>query len=125
MIAFQQEFQAKNVQLIAINSNETNHYPEDRFDEMIVRAKTKGFTFPYLRDEKQVVAKAFGATHTPQFFVFDEERRLRYTGKMDDNYQNPAMVKETYLRDAVEALLAGNPVKVPETYSIGCTIKWW
>lgn len=124
MIAFQQEYGQRNVQLVAINSNETKNYPEDTFDEMVVRAKKKNFNFPYLRDEQQVVAEAFGATHTPQFFVFDEQRKLRYTGKMDDNYQNPTAVKERYLHDAVEALLAGNPVKIPETYSIGCTIKW-
>jgi thiol-disulfide isomerase/thioredoxin len=125
MIAFQNEYSMKGVQLVAINANETDNYPEDNFDEMVVRARMKNFPFPYLRDEHQLVAQAFGATHTPQFFVFDERRILRYAGKMDDNYQNPAAVKEHYLNDAVESLLADNPVKIPETYSIGCTIKWW
>jgi hypothetical protein len=91
---------------------------------MVKRGKKKGFPFPYLRDEDQRVADAFGATHTPEFFVFDNERRLRYHGKMDDNYQNAAAVKHRYLTDAVDALLDGKPVQEPETYSIGCTIKW-
>ncbi|MBI4546868.1 MAG: thioredoxin family protein [Ignavibacteriae bacterium] len=124
MIALQKDYASKGVQLVAINSNEIKNYPEDNFDEMVKRAKKKGFNFLYLRDEDQTVAEAFGATHTPQFFVFDRSRKLRYSGKMDDNWQNPQAVKENYLRDALDALLAGREVKLPETYSIGCTIKW-
>ena len=124
MIAVQRDYSAKNVQLIAINSNETKNYPDDNFDEMVKRAKEKGFNFPYLRDEDQSVAEVFGATHTPEFFVFDEQRKLRYHGKMDDNWQQPAEVKEQYLRDALNALFANQEVKISETYSIGCTIKW-
>ena len=124
MIAIQREYGPKGVQLIAINSNETKNYPDDNFDEMVRRAKEKGFDFPYLRDEDQSVAEAFSATHTPEFFVFDEKRKLRYHGKMDDNWQHPNEVKEKYLGDALNALLANQEVKVTETYSIGCTIKW-
>jgi peroxiredoxin len=124
MIAVQQDYAAQGVQLVAINSNETSNYPEDNYDEMVKRAKKKKFNFIYLRDDDQAVAEAFGATHTPQFFVFDRERKLRYSGKMDDNWQNPHEVKENYLRDALDELLAGKEVKTPETFSIGCTIKW-
>ncbi|MGA2622931.1 MAG: thioredoxin family protein [Bacteroidota bacterium] len=124
MIALQGQYSPKGVQLVAINSNETQNYPEDNFDEMVKRAKQRGFNFPYLRDENQSAAEAFGATHTPQFFVFDEKRKLRYSGKMDDNWKDSTAVKESYLRDALEALLAGKEVKTPETFSIGCTIKW-
>lgn len=124
MMAFQRDYAAKGVQLIAINSNETVHYPEDNFDEMIKRAKSKNFNFPYLRDDDQAVANAYGATHTPEFLVFDEQRKLRYRGKFDDNYQNPSAIKAQYLRNAVDALLTGKEVAEPETYSIGCTIKW-
>jgi peroxiredoxin len=124
MIEFQRDYASKDVQLVAINSNETVHYAEDNFDEMVKRAKKRGFNFPYLRDEDQSAAGAFGATHTPEFFVLDQQRSLRYHGKMDDNHQNPSDVKRRYLRDAVDALLAGKDVKEPETYSIGCTIKW-
>lgn len=124
IVAFQREYGPKGVQLVCINSNETKHYPQDDFDEMVKRAKSKGFNFPYLRDEDQSVASAFGASHTPEFFVFDQDRKLRYHGKMDDNYQDPKSVKASYLRDAVDAILAGKEVREPETYSIGCTIKW-
>jgi peroxiredoxin len=124
MIAFQRDYASKGVQFIAINSNETVHYPEDNFDEMVKRAKLKGYIFPYLRDEDQSVANAYGATHTPEFFVFDEKRKLRYRGKFDDNHQNPSAVKANFVRNAVDALLAGKEVAEPETYSIGCTIKW-
>jgi len=129
MIAFQSAYGPKGVQLIAINSNETVHFPDDNFDAMVERANRKGFNFPYLRDEDQKVAGAFGATHTPEFFLFapapgDPSIRLRYHGKMDDNYQKPDAVKRTYLKEAVDAVLAGKAVAEPETHSIGCTIKW-
>jgi len=127
MMKLQADYSSKNVQLVAINSNETENYPEDSFENMVVRARQRGFNFPYLRDEDQSTAEAFGATHTPQFFVFSVEgegKKLRYSGKMDDNWQNPNLVKETYLRDALDALIAGRDVPLAETYSIGCTIKW-
>jgi peroxiredoxin len=124
MMAFHREFVGKGVALVAINSNEIEHYPEDSFDEMAKRAKRKGFLFPYLRDEDQSVATAYGATHTPEFFVFDAERKLRYHGRFDDNWQEPPKVKNKYVREAVEALLVGGNVTLPETFSIGCTIKW-
>jgi peroxiredoxin len=124
MIAFQRDYKNKGIQLVAINSNETQNYPEDNFDEMVRQAKEKGFNFPYLRDDDQSVATAFGATHTPEFFVFDKGRRLRYHGRFDDNHKDSGAVTLHYVRDAVEALLAGKPVSVAETHSIGCTIKW-
>ncbi|MBF8294669.1 MAG: thiol-disulfide isomerase or thioredoxin [Bacteroidetes bacterium] len=124
MIAFQREYAPKGIRLIAINSNETDNHPEDSFEEMVRRAQQRGFNFPYLRDEDQSTAKAFGATHTPEFFLFDGQRELRYRGKMDDNHKDPSAVNVNYLRDAADAILANKDVKVSETYSIGCTIKW-
>jgi len=124
MIEMQHDYKEKGVSLVAINSNETVNYPEDNFKEMVKRAKKKGFNFPYLRDETQQVATAYGATHTPEFFLFDAERKLRYHGRLDDNWQNPAAVTKRYLHDAIDAVLAGKPVVLPETHSIGCTIKW-
>jgi thiol-disulfide isomerase/thioredoxin len=121
---FQKSYAEKGVRLIAINSNDTGNYPDDRFEAMVQRARERGFLFPYLRDEHQTVAEAFGATHTPQFFLFDKERVLRYSGKMDDNWKDPGAVKERYLPQSVEALLAGRTVPVAETFSVGCTIKW-
>lgn len=124
IIDLQKEFENRGVQIIAINSNDDKKYPEDSFDEMKKRAADKNFNFPYLRDETQETAKDYGATHTPQIFLFDEHRRLRYEGKIDDNWQEPEKVKSKYLRDAIIEVLDGKEVSVPETFSIGCTIKW-
>jgi len=125
MKEFQAAYGGRGVQLIAINANDTRNYPDDDFPSMVQRAKSQGFTFPYLRDEDQSVAELFRASHTPEFFAFGgPEKRLVYHGKMDDNYQKPEAVTQRHLQDAVEAVLAGKPVAVPETHSIGCTIKW-
>lgn len=123
MIAFQSEYGPKGFHLIAINSNETDNYPEDNYEEMVKRARKLDFNFLYLRDDDQSVARAFGATHTPEFFVLDNARKLRYHGKMDDNKEHSAS-RINYVRDAANAILAGEEVKEAETYSIGCTIKW-
>jgi peroxiredoxin len=129
MIMLQSTYGPNGLRLVAINSNDTVNYPEDNFEEMVKRSRDRGFNFPYLRDEHQSVAETYGATHTPEFFLFapsatDGVFRLHYHGKMDDNYQRPEGVKERYLENALNAVLAGKPVAVPETHSIGCTIKW-
>jgi len=124
IISLQKEFGKDGVQIIAINSNDDVKYPDDSFDEMKKRAAARGFNFPYLRDETQETAKAFGATHTPQIFLFDKNRKLKYEGKIDDNWQEPGKVKSAYLRDAILEVLNEKEVSVPETFSIGCTIKW-
>lgn len=124
IIALQNEFEKDGVQIVAINSNDDVKYPDDSFAEMKKRAAARGFNFPYLRDETQNTAKAFGATHTPQIFLFDKDRKLNYEGKIDDNWQEPGKVKSAYLKDAILELLDNKEVSVPETFSIGCTIKW-
>jgi peroxiredoxin len=124
IIQIQKDFKKDDVQIVAINSNDDSQYPEDSFEEMKKRAADKKFNFPYLRDETQEVAKAYGATHTPQIFLFDENRKLKYEGKIDDNRREPDKVKSKYLRDAIVEVLNGKEVSVPETFSIGCTIKW-
>jgi peroxiredoxin len=124
MVQLQKDFKDKGVQFVAINSNDDTGYPEDSYDNMIKRAKEKNFNFPYLRDDTQEAAKAYGASHTPHIFVFDDKRRLAYTGKIDDNWQDPAQVKKQYLRDALTNLAQGKKPAEPETYAIGCTIKW-
>ncbi|MCS7238326.1 MAG: thioredoxin family protein [Thermoguttaceae bacterium] len=120
LIQFQKDYKDKGVQLIAFN---VNNIPEDRLDKMIERAKQKGFNFPYIYDPTQKMARDYGARVTPHFFVLDQERKVRYIGSMDDN-QNPAKVTRNYLRDAVDAILAGKPVPVPETKAFGCTVKY-
>lgn len=124
IIDFVSRYKEKGLATIYINSNEDQNYPEDRFDEMVKRAQEKNFPFPYVRDEDQTVAKAFGATHTPEFFLFDSERTLRYHGRFDDNWKDPHNVRRRYLQEALDALLEGKAVSEPEVHSIGCTIKW-
>ena len=124
LIAVQQDYANRGVQVIAINPNDDAGYPEDSFGKMVERANAKQFNFPYLRDASQEVAKAYGATHTPQLFVFDRSRRLAYTGKIDDNWQRPDAVMRHYLRDALDALIRGAAPSEPATHAIGCTIKW-
>lgn len=110
--------------ILAINSNDAGAYPEDSFEKMKERAKEQNFNFIYCRDEDQTVAKKFDATHTPEFFLFNEKRVLVYHGKMDDNWQDALSVKTRYLETALIESLRGETVSAPETYSIGCTIKW-
>lgn len=124
LVAVQHDYAGRGVQLVAINSNDDVNYPEDSFEQMVARAKARGFNFPYLRDASQRVARAYGATHTPQLFVFDRERALRYTGKIDDNWQHPQAVTRRYLRDVIDALLADRAPAESQTHAIGCTIKW-
>lgn len=120
----QREFGIRGVQVIAINSNEDSGYPEDSFGNMKKRAADKKFNFPYLRDEDQTIAEKFDATHTPEVFVFDKNRKLAYHGKIDDNWKEPEKVSITYLKDALSQLLNSEEISIPETFSIGCTIKW-
>jgi len=124
LVAIQRDYAERGVQLVAINSNDDVHYPEDSFEQMVARAGTRGFNFLYLRDASQGTARAYGATHTPQLFVFDRDRRLCYTGKIDDNWQNPKAVTRRYLRDVLDALLGGRAPAETQTHAIGCTIKW-
>jgi len=120
----QSDFGDNGLSVIAINSNEDRKYPEDSYDNMKKRAVEKEFNFLYLHDEDQSVAKVFDAAHTPELFLFDNKRKLVYHGKIDDNWKEPEKVKNIYLRNAIEELFAGKEISVPETFSIGCTIKW-
>lgn len=112
------------VGVVAINSNDEVNYPEDSFDHMVTRAKEQGYNFPYLRDRDQSVAHLYGAQCTPHFLVFDSGFRLQYQGRFDDNKDKPDQVKEGYLPDAVDAMLAGRPVPRDTTWAIGCSVKW-
>lgn len=122
--ALQTELGPQGFQLVAINSNDAVNYPEDSFDAMVTRAEEQGFNFPYLRDESQEVARAYGAVRTPHVFLFDAARKLAYVGRIDDSWDQPDKVKRRELAEAVQDILAGRPVAVPETYAVGCTIKW-
>lgn len=117
------KYTSAGLSAVVINSNDDIKYPDDSFEEMKKRAEKRNFNFPYLRDETQDTAKAFGATHTPEIFLFNEGK-LAYHGKVDDNWQDENAVKSHYLADAIEEIIAGKEISVPETFSIGCTIKW-
>ncbi len=124
MIELQREFGSKGFQIVCINANDDVNYPEDSFEEMVKRHRQKGFNFPYLHDATQQVARAFGATHTPEVFLFGRDGRLAYHGRIDDSPKDPKRVQSWDLRNAVESILAGKVPPSSETYSIGCTIKW-
>ncbi len=91
---------------------------------MKIRAREKNFNFPYLRDENQSVARAYGAERTPEVFVLDEKRTLCYHGRIDDNIYDPSRVRQYYVRDALDSLLRGKKVPLRDTEPVGCTIKW-
>lgn len=119
------EYQRRGVAIVGISSNDVATYPADAPEEMANLSKTMGFTFPYLYDESQQVAKAYGAACTPDFYLFDADRRLVYRGQMDDSRPgNGRPVTGTDLRSAIDAVLEGRPVSEDQRPSIGCNIKW-
>jgi peroxiredoxin len=119
------EYQKRGVAVVAIASNDVGQYPQDGPEGMAAEAKEAGYTFPYLFDETQEVAKAYGAACTPDFFVFDRERRLAYRGQMDGSRPgNGVPVTGEDLRRALDALLERRPVPAEQRPSLGCNIKW-
>ena len=124
LISLQDDFKDKSVSFVAVNSNDEVNYPEDSFENMIKRAKDKGYNFPYLRDKSQEIAKTFGASYTPEVFVFDQNRILQYHGRIDDNWQEPNKVTKQNLKEAIEAMLSNKSIERAETQAIGCTVKW-
>ncbi|MCS7037008.1 MAG: thioredoxin family protein [Saprospiraceae bacterium] len=124
IIALHKKYAKKGFPVIAINPNDKDIQPADSYENMQKRAKEKGFPFVYLYDETQEIARAYGATRTPHVYLLDKNRRVRYIGAIDDNHEEPNAVKERYLENAIEALLAGKEVPRTETKAIGCTIKW-
>ena len=123
-VQIQADYASRGVQLVAISANDATKYPDDSFPNMKERAKEKGFNFPYLYDETQATARAYGAQRTPEVFLFDKGGSLRYHGVIDDNCDAPNAVQAHYLRNALDAVLAGQAPQVAETSPVGCTIKW-
>ena len=126
IVALDKKYAAKGYPVIAINPNDPAAYAEDSYDNMKIRAKEKGFTFPYLFDEGQTVFPKYGATKTPHVFILQKEggnNVVRYIGAIDNNYANPNDVTEKYAEKAVDELLAGKPLSQPTTVAIGCGIK--
>jgi peroxiredoxin len=127
IIALDKTYAAKGYPVIAINPNDAVQYPDDDFKSMQTRAKDKQFTFPYLHDESQAVAKKFGALKTPHMYVVKKEGgklMIKYIGAIDDNWEDASAVTEKYVESAVDALLTGKAVAVENTKAIGCGIKW-
>jgi peroxiredoxin len=122
LIAFAKEHCGKDskVALVAINANKVK---ADLPEEMKKRAEKQGYNFPYVWDETQATARGYGATYTPEFYVFDKERKLVYRGAFDDS-PNPEGVKEHYVVAAVQATLTGGAPKVQETEAIGCAVRY-
>ena len=117
------DYADQGLRVVAVNSNDAASYPEDSFERMKERAEELAFPFDYLFDAKQSLARALGAERTPEVFLFDGERRLRYHGALDDSRDANA-VGRSYLREAIDALLVGQEPPVTETEPVGCTVKW-
>jgi len=119
------EYQQRGVAVVGINSNDVANFPDDAPAKMAQEVELRGYTFPYLFDETQEVAKAYQAACTPDFYVFDKDRKLAYRGQMDASRPGSAVeVTGQDLRAALDAVLAGNPAPQDQKPSIGCNIKW-
>ena len=125
LAALAKEYQAKGVAVVGINSNDAVKHPDDSPEKMKQEVQSRGYTFPYLYDETQTVAKAYRAACTPDFFVFDKDRKLAYRGQMDSSRPDSGIpVTGQDLRAALDAVLAGRKPAEDQRASIGCNIKW-
>lgn len=118
------KYSGSSFALVCINSNDAKDYPEDSFDEMKKRAEKKGFVFHYLHDESQNTAMMYDAVCTPDIYLYDKERILRYRGRIDDNWKDESAVKSKDLERAIDLLLAGKEIDFEMIPSMGCSIKW-
>ncbi|WNJ17600.1 thioredoxin family protein [Pontibacter sp. G13] len=127
LVDLDKAYAQKGYPIIAINPNDANAYPEDDFASMKVRAEERGFTFPYLVDGNSEIARTFGATRTPHVYLLNKEGgelKVRYIGAIDDNARDASSVEDTYLANAIDALLAGDEIAEAETRAVGCSIKF-
>ena len=114
----------KGIGMIAVNSNAARFGGEDSLEEMLEHAKNNGYNFPYAQDPESELASAFGATKTPHIYLFNGDDKLVYRGAIDDNAKNAKKVDEPFLANAIDALLAGNPINPQTTKALGCSIKF-
>ncbi|WP_420317049.1 thioredoxin family protein [Ekhidna sp.] len=128
ILELDKKYADKGFPVIAINPNDITQQPGDSMDEMKKRANNKGYTFPYVRDDSQEVTKAFGATKTPHVYVLNKEAegkyKVEFIGAIDNSPNDPSDVSETYVEDAINAVLSGSKPSVTQKRAIGCTIKW-
>jgi peroxiredoxin len=115
----------QGISMVAIHSNETRDHPSDAFPLVVERMREKGFRWLSLQDETQLVARAYGATRTPHYFLFDAAGSLFYSGRMDNSPRDASKAQTYELRDAVEDMVAGKPARLAQTDAIGCNVKWW
>ena len=124
LVEIQKKYRDKEVQLIGINPNDEITYPEDSFENMKLFAKEYNMNFPYLRDETQKIAKEYDAACTPDIYVYDKDRKLKYHGRIDDNWKDENLVTQKELEKAIDILLAGKNIEFKQIPSLGCSIKW-
>jgi peroxiredoxin len=125
LVRIASDYQPRGLAIVAISSNDVQRYPDDGPDKMAEEARRAGYTFPYLFDEEQAVAKSYSAACTPDFYLFDQQRHLVYRGQLDDSRPNSGVpVTGADLRAAIDAALAGTPPVERQLPSIGCNIKW-
>ncbi|HEY3401989.1 MAG TPA: thioredoxin family protein [Ohtaekwangia sp.] len=127
IIALNQKYSESGFPVVAINANDPNISPGDSFDEMVSYAKEKNYKFPYLIDQTQEVARAFGASNTPHVYVLKKDGKsfkVAYKGAIDNNTRDASAADKKYVEDAVESLIAGKEIVTTKTKAIGCTIKW-
>lgn len=122
IIALQNKYKEKGIEVIAINPNNPASYEADSFENMKIRAKEKNFNFPYLFDDGQKIFPKYGATKTPHVFLLNADKKVEYIGAIDNSTEESTVSKK-YLEDAIDALLAGKKIKVTTTKAIGCSIK--
>ena len=124
ILQLDRDYAPKGVQLIAICSNDAVEYPDDSPENLRKRWKEKNYGFPYLVDETQDIARAYGAVCTPDIYVYDQERKLAYHGRIDDNWQEPSKVNRKELAEALDEILKGKKPSEKQQSSMGCSIKW-
>jgi len=124
LIQLAASYSPEDVQFVGICSNDSTDYPEDSLENLFQRWKEKKYSFPYLVDKTQEVAKNFGTVCTPDIFVYDQERKLVYRGRLDDSWKNPSQVDRQELREALDQLLSNQKIKGEQIPSMGCSIKW-
>ncbi len=124
IISLQNEYAARGAAFVQICANDAAQYPQDSFENMKTHAASNGFPFPFLHDESQQTARAYGAERTPEVFLFDSEGALAFHGAVDDNYEDPGNVRQRWLRDALEAVTAGKTPPKQTVPARGCSIKW-
>lgn len=124
LVSLANQYRERGIGVVAVNANDPQAYPDEAFSEMQQKAADGDYPFPYVVDEGSTLARMFGASRTPEVFLFDGQRDLVYTGTIDDSPRTAEGVDEAYLRDALDAVLEGSDIPQSTTKAFGCTIKW-